>query len=62
MPPEDRARLQRDQKKIERTLERNQDVLQTSRQKSGKYARTLANSGAEVRSARSDLRKHGYLK
>jgi hypothetical protein len=62
MPPKDRARLKSDQQKIERTLERNQAALQTSRQKSGKYSRTLTSSGAEVQSARSDLRKQGYLK
>ncbi len=62
MPPEDRARLENDQQKIERTLERNRDALQTSRQKTGKYTRTLTSSGAEARSARSDLRKAGYLK
>ncbi|MGA2165184.1 MAG: hypothetical protein ABSH36_12035 [Solirubrobacteraceae bacterium] len=62
MPPKDRARLQSDQQKIERTLERNQAALQTSRLKARKYARTLTNSGAEIRNARSDLRKAGYLK
>ncbi len=62
MPPKDRARLQSDRQKIERTLERNQAALQTSRQKAGKYARTLTSAGAEIRSARSDLRKAGYLK
>ncbi len=62
MPPKDRARIQSDRQKIERTLERNQAALQTSRQKVGKYARTLTSSGAEIRSARSDLRKAGYLK
>jgi len=62
MPPKDRAKFQSHQQKIERTLERNQAALQASRQKSAKYARTLTSSGAEVRSARSDLRKAGYLK
>jgi hypothetical protein len=62
MPPEDRARLKSDQQKIERTLERNRDALHTSRQKSAKFARTLTSSGADVQSARSDLRKAGYLK
>jgi hypothetical protein len=62
MPPEARKRLQKDQQKIERTLERNQAALHTSRQKSAKYARTLTSSGAEVRSARSDLRRAGYLR
>ncbi len=62
MPPKDRAKLKSDQQKIERTLERNQAALRTSRQQSGKYSRTLRSSGAEVRSARSDLRKAGYLK
>ncbi len=62
MPPEDRARLQSDRQKIERTLERNKAALQTSRRKAGKYTSTLTSSGAEIRSARSDLRKAGYLK
>ena len=62
MPPRDRARLKSDQQKIERTLERNRDALQASRQKSAKYARTLTGSGAAAQSARSDLRKAGYLK
>lgn len=62
MPPEDRARLKSDQQKIGRTLERNQLALQTSRQKSDKYAKTLTSSGAEVRSARNGLRRYGYLK
>lgn len=62
MPPEDRPRLQSDQRKIERTLERNRATLDSARSKSGKYSRTLTSSGAEVRSARSDLRKAGYLK
>lgn len=62
MPPEDRQRLQNDQRKIERTLERNRAALDVVRSKSGKYSRTLTSSGAEVRSARSDLRRAGYLK
>ena len=62
MPPEDRKRLQNDQREIERTLERNRAALNTARSKSGKYSRTLISSGAEIRSARSDLRKAGYLK
>jgi hypothetical protein len=56
------ARLRRDQQSIERTLERNQAILNTVRQKSGRYSRTLITSGAEIESARSDLRKVGYLK
>ncbi len=62
MPPKDRERLQNDQKKIERTLERNRAALDTVRTKSGKYSKTLVSSGAAVQSARSDLRKAGYLK
>ncbi len=62
MPPEDRQRLKDDQQKIERTLERNRAALDSVRVKSGKYSRTLTSSGAEVRSARRDLRKAGYLK
>jgi hypothetical protein len=62
MPPEDRARVKSDQQKIKRTLDLNQAALQTSRQKSERYGRALTSSGAEVQSARSDLRKAGYLK
>jgi hypothetical protein len=62
MPPEDRARLQKDQQKIERTLERNEAALQTSRRQSEQYNRTLAKSSAAIESARSDLRKSGFLK
>lgn len=58
----DRIRIKSDQRKIARTLERNQAALQTVREKSGQYTGTLAASGAEVRSAQSDLRKAGYLK
>jgi hypothetical protein len=62
MPPEHRKRLQNDQLKIERTLERNQAALEAAGRKSGKYSRTLTSSGAEIQSARSALRKRGYLK
>jgi hypothetical protein len=62
MPPKVRQKLQNDQAKIERTLERNRAALKTSRQKWQSYSRTLATSGARVQSARSDLRKAGYLK
>jgi hypothetical protein len=62
MPPEDRQRVQDDQLKIERTLERNRAALDSARAQSGRYSRTLTSSGAEVRSASSDLRRAGYLK
>ncbi len=62
MSPEVRQKLRNDQRKIERTLEQNQAALRTSRRKAQSYSRTLTSSGAEVRSARSDLRKAGYLK
>ncbi len=62
MPPLDRAKLASSQQKIERTLERNQAVLETARRQSDKYSRTLTSAGEEIRSARSDLRKAGYLK
>ncbi len=62
MPPEQRKRLQDNQLKIERTLERNQAALEAAGRKSGKYSRTLTSSGAEIQSARSALRKRGYLR
>ncbi len=62
MPPEDRQRLQDDKKKIERTLESNRAALDRVRHKSGKYGRTLISAGAAIQSARSDLRRAGYLK
>jgi chromosome segregation ATPase len=62
MPPEHRKRLQDNQLKIERTLERNQAALEVAGRKSAKYSRTLTSSGEEIQSARSALRKRGYLK
>jgi hypothetical protein len=62
MPPEDRKRLQDNQLKLERTLERNRAALEAADRKSAKYGRTLTNSGAEIQSARSELRRRGYLK
>jgi multidrug resistance efflux pump len=62
MPPEDRQKLRNDQRKIERTLERNEAALRTARRKSQSYSQTLRNSGAQVQSARSDLRRAGFLK
>jgi len=62
MPPEQRKRLQDNQLKIGRTLERNQAALEAAGRKSGKYSRTLTSSGAEIQSARSALRKRGYLR
>lgn len=62
MSPENRERVQETQLKIERTLERNQAALEVASRKSREYRRTLEVSGAELRSARSALRKHGYLK
>jgi hypothetical protein len=62
MPPEDRERLQNDQQKLKRTLASNQAAVDRARSKSNKYSRTLTSSGAEVRSASSDLRRAGYLK
>jgi multidrug resistance efflux pump len=62
MPPEQRKRLQDDQLKIERTLERNQAAMEAASRKSGKYSRTLTSSGAEIQSARSALRRRGYFR
>ncbi len=62
MPPKDRERLKNDQQKIGRTLEQNRVALDIARSKSGKYSRTLTSSGAQARSARSDLQRAGYLK
>jgi hypothetical protein len=62
MPPKDREKLKDDQQKIDRTLEQNRAALDTARSKSGKYSRTLTSSGAQARSARSDLQRAGYLK
>jgi hypothetical protein len=62
MSPEERKLLQDNQLKIERTLERNQTALEAAGRKSGKYSRTLTSSGAEIQSARSALRKRGYLR
>lgn len=62
MPPEDRQRLQSDQRRIDLTIERNRAALDSARSKSGKYSRTLTSSGAEVRNAGSELRKAGYLR
>jgi len=47
---------------IDRTLERNQQVLRTSTRESARYRRTLSVVGAEVRDAQRDLRRAGYLK
>jgi hypothetical protein len=58
----DRARLKSDQQEIQRTLKRNQDALQTVRRKTERYSRALTSSGAEIRDAKRDLRKAGYLK
>jgi hypothetical protein len=62
MPPEDRERLKNDRQKIGRTLEQNRAALENARSKYGKYSRTLTSSGAQARSARSDLQRAGYLK
>jgi hypothetical protein len=62
MPPEDRQKLESDQKKIGRTLEQNRATLDNARHKSGKYSRTLTSSGAEIRTASSELRRAGYLR
>jgi hypothetical protein len=62
MAPEYLEKLRSDQRRIERMIERNRDVLETSRQKSAKYARTLTSAGAAAQSARDDLRKAGYLR
>lgn len=62
MPPGAREKLKSDQQKIGRTLEQNRAALDIARSKSGKYSRTLTSSGAQARSARSDLQRAGYLK
>lgn len=62
MPPRDRQRLQDGQQNIKRTLELNRAVLDSARSKASKYSRTLTSSGADVRSARSELRRAGYIK
>jgi hypothetical protein len=62
MPPEDRRRLESDQKKIGRTLAQNRVALDVARAKAGKYSRTLASSSAQAQTARSELQRAGYLK
>ena len=57
----DIARIKSNQKNIERTLERNQVVLELSREKSRKFARTLIEVGADLRIVRSELRQSGLL-
>jgi hypothetical protein len=62
MSPEDRERLQNNQRTIERILERNRSAIEMADWKCAKYRRTLATSGAEIKSALSTLRRRGYLK
>lgn len=62
MRPEDRERVQNSELEIERTLERNRAAIAVARQKSEKYRRTLTSARAEIQSARTALRKLGYLK
>jgi hypothetical protein len=56
------ARVERDQLKILSTRERNEAALRNARAKEERYAETLRRSGVELRSARRDLRRAGYLK
>ncbi len=62
MTPEDRQKVESDQRKIGRTLEQNRVALDNARHKTVKYARTLSSSGAEIRTAGSELRRAGYLR
>lgn len=62
MRPEDRERVQNYLLKIERTLELNRAAIEVASRKSEKYSRTLTSSRAEIQSARSALRRLGYLK
>jgi hypothetical protein len=61
MTPE-HSRVARDQRKIESTRERNEVALRNARAKEERYSATLRRSDAEVRSARRELRRAGYLK
>jgi hypothetical protein len=61
MAPEDRAQIQRDQQTIAETIERNQEVLRDVQEKEQRYSETLQRSGVEIRNARHDLRRAGYL-
>jgi hypothetical protein len=62
MRPEDRERVQDGLLKIEQTLERNRVAIELASRKSERYRRTLAITGAEIQSARSALRRLGYLR
>jgi len=62
MSPEDRERVQENLSKIEQTLERNRAAIELAGRKSERYRRTLAITGAEIQSAKSALRRLGYLK
>jgi hypothetical protein len=62
MRPEDRERVQDGLLKIEQTLERNRVAIELAGRKSERYRRTLAITGAEIQSARSALRRLGYLR
>ena len=55
-------RLRTEKEQIVRTLERNRAALDTAGKEIAKFDRTLATSGSEAESARSDLRKIGYLR
>lgn len=62
MRPEDRELVQDAELNIERTLERNRVAIEVASRKAEKYRRTLTSARAEIQSARSALRKLGYLK
>ncbi len=62
MTPEERERIQNNLRNIERVRERNRSAIEMADWKCAKYRRTLATSGAEIRSALSTLRRRGYLK
>lgn len=58
----DLGRLQQQQAKITRAIERNKDTLRNARVKEQRYTETLKHSDTEARSARRALRRAGYLK
>jgi hypothetical protein len=62
MTLEERERLQNNLQNIERVRERNRSAIEMADRKCAKYSRTLATSGAEIRSALGALRRRGYLK
>jgi hypothetical protein len=62
MTPQERERFESNLREIDRTLERNQVASEIARSRVEKYRRTLIHSRAVAESARSELRKAGYLR